>query len=131
MKTKELLLLALVFFAFLPLSGQSVGNPDGDQNRDRIIFGGSVHKPKLIDVEPEGWYYCDSRMLTIEFPTTGFVPYTLSISSELNTLDYYITSPLTSVYISPEVVEVDVQLATDGGDLYYASFEATSNTLSE
>ena len=33
--------------------------------------------------------------------------------------------------ISPDLVEVDVQLATDGGDLYYASFEATSNTSTE
>ena len=33
--------------------------------------------------------------------------------------------------ISPEVVEVDVQLATDGGDLYYGSFEASSNTSTE
>ena len=103
---------------------------DGRKTRDAVIFnGGRPHK--LIEVQPEGWYYHDTRMLTIEFPTAGFVPYTLSISSELNTLDYYVTTPLTSVYISPEVVEVDVQLATDGGDLYYGSFEATSNTLSE
>ena len=115
----------------LSVSAQSVADPDGNQNIDRIIFGGSCHKPKLAEDMPEGWYYHDTRMLTIEFPTTGFVPYTLSISSELNTLDYYVTTPLTSVYISPEVVEVDVQLATDGGDLYWGSFEATSSTLSE
>jgi len=42
-----------------------------------------------------------------------------------------VTTPLTSVYISPEVVEVDVQLATDGGDLYYGSFEATDYTSME
>ena len=103
---------------------------DGRKTRDAVIFnGGRPHR--LVEDMPEGWYYCDTRMLTIEFPTAGFVPYTLSISSELNTLDYYVTSPLTSVYISPEVVEVDVQLATDGGDLYYGSFEATSSTLSE
>ena len=41
------------------------------------------------------------------------------------------TTPYVSQYISPEVVEVDVQLATDGGDLYYGSFEATSSNLSE
>ena len=92
-------------------------------------MAGTGMKPKLAD--PDATYNELSRMLTIEFPTMGFVPYTLSISSELNTLDYYVTSPLTSVYISPEVVEVDVQLATDGGDLYYGSFEATSNTSTE
>ena len=128
MKTKELLLLALVFFAFLPLSGQSVGNPDGDQNRDRIIFGGSVHKPKLIDVEPEGWYYCDSRMLSIEFPASGFEPYTLTVETVLTTQEYYVTTPFVSQYISPDVVNVDLYLETDGGDLYWGSFEAISNS---
>ena len=103
---------------------------NGLKDAQVVIFSGG-HPHRLVEIQPEGWYYCDTRMLTIEFPSTGFVPYTLSISSELNTLDYYVTSPLTSVYISPEVVQVDVQLATDGGDLYYGSFEATSNTLSE
>jgi len=42
-----------------------------------------------------------------------------------------VTTPYVSQYISPEVVEVDVQLATDGGGLCWDSFEATSNTLSE
>ena len=114
----------------VPCSAIAEDNHNGVKAGDAVIFnGGRPHR--LVDEMPEGWYYCDTRMLTIEFPTAGFVPYTLSISSELNTLDYYITSPLTSVYISPEVVQVDVQLATDGGDLYYGSFEASSNTNSE
>ena len=125
--------ITLILFIVASLSFLSVHAQDsaqGDKSREIVIFsGGRPHK--LIEVQPEGWYYHDTRMLTIEFPTTGFVPYTLSISSELNTLDYYVTTPLTSVYISPEVVEVDVQLATDGGDLYYGSFEASSNTNSE
>ena len=124
--------LILFVFAMLAMGAWSQDIPNNPTTVERpVIFSGSGHKPKLVEDMPEGWYYCDTRMLTIEFPTTGFVPYTLSISSELNTLDYYVTSPLTSVYISPEVVEVDVQLATDGGDLYYGSFEATSSTLSE
>ena len=54
MKAKELLLLALALFTLLPVYGQSVGSPNGDPNRDRIIFGGSAHQPRLVDIEPEG-----------------------------------------------------------------------------
>ena len=125
MKTLKTTMLLLLVFAAL-----SFGNkPNGTKDERQIVLSGTGLRPHLID--PTATYYISTRMLTIEFPTAGFVPYTLSISSELNTLDYYVTTPLTSVYISPEVVEVDVQLATDGGDLYYGSFEATSNTLSE
>ena len=127
---KQLFRLSMFIFLLLAPILANADDTNGLKTRDAVIFnGGRPHR--LIEVQPEGWYYYDTRMLTIEFPTAGFVPYTLSISSELNTLDYYITSPLTSVYISPEVVEVDVQLATDGGDLYWGSFEATSNTSSE
>ncbi len=127
---KQLFRLSMFIFLLLAPILANADDTNGLKTRDAVIFnGGRPHR--LIEVQPEGWYYYDTRMLTIEFPSTGFVPYTLSISSELNTLDYYVTSPLTSVYISPEVVQVDVQLATDGGDLYYASFEATSNTSTE
>ncbi len=62
-----------------------------------VIFnGGRPHR--LVEDMPEGWYYHDTRMLTIEFPTTGFVPYTLSISSELNTLDYVVLFHITLVF---------------------------------
>ena len=91
-----------------------------------VIFNGTGHKPKLMDEMPEGLYRCDTRMLTIEFPATGFEPYTLSVESMYNTLDYYVTTPLTSVYISPDVVNVNLYLETDGGDLYWGSFEATA-----
>ena len=111
MKTLKTIMLLLLVFAAL-----SFGNkPNGTKDERQIVLSGTGLRPHLID--PTATYYISTRMLTIEFPTAGFVPYTLSISSELNTLD--------------EVVEVDVQLATDGGDLYYGSFEATSNTLSE
>ena len=59
---------------------------------------------------------------------TLFEPYTLSVSSPYATLDYEITSPTFSVYISPDVVEVDLQLETQSGDLYYGSLEATGDT---
>ena len=97
----------------------------GRKNADRIIFNGT-HTPKLIECDPEGWYYYETRMVTIEFPTTGFEPYTLSVESMYNTLDYYVTTPFMSFYISPDVVDVNLYLETDGGDLYWGSFEATS-----
>ena len=41
------------------------------------------------------------------------------------------TTPYVSQYISPDVVNVNLYLETDSGDLYWDSFEATSSTLSE
>ena len=85
MRVKIILLLASALFTLMPISGQSVAGPEGSQNRDRIIFGGSAHQPRLVDIQPEGWYYCETQVLTIEFPVAGFEPYTLSVSSMYNT----------------------------------------------
>ena len=131
MSTRRFFLSLTVLLVTLIINGQTIAGPNGEQNRDRILFGGTAHEPRLIDVQPEGWYYRDTRMLTVEFPATGFVPYTLSVSSDYATVDYFVTTPLTSVYISPDVVHVDLQLETDGGDIFYGSFEATSGTLSQ
>ena len=76
--------LILFVFAMLAMGAWSQDIPNNPTTVERpVIFSGSGHKPKLVEDMPEGWYYCDTRMLTIEFPTAGFVPYTLSISSEL------------------------------------------------
>ena len=123
---KALSVLALAIFTLLPTLGQSVNQPNGDPNRDRIIFGGSAHHPRLADAQPAGWYYRDSHVLTIEFPVADFEPYTLTVSSPYNSLDYYVTTPFISVNISPDVVEVDLLLETTSGDMYYGSFEATA-----
>lgn len=119
---KKLLLLLSLTYA-LTLNADDFVN--GDKNVDRIIFNG-MHIPRLIEVEPEGWYCYETRMLTIEFPTTGFEPYTLTVETMLTTQEYYVTTPFVSQYISPDVVNVNLYLETDGGDLYWGSFQATS-----
>ena len=96
-----------------------------------VIFNGTGHKPKLIDEMPEGLYRCDTRMLSIEFPSTDFEPYTLTVETLYTTLEYYVTTPLVNQYISPDAVNVNLYIETDAGDLYYGSFEATSNTSME
>ena len=115
----------------MPISGQSVAGPEGSQNRDRIIFGGSAHQPRLVDIQPEGWYYYETQVLTIEFPVAGFEPYTLSVSSMYNTLDFYVTTPFVSVPINDTNVTIELQLETASGDMYYGSFEASSNTSTD
>ena len=50
-----------------------------------VIFNGSGYPHRLIEVQPEGWYYSETQVLTIEFPVAGFEPYTLSVSSMYNT----------------------------------------------
>ncbi len=112
------MLLLLVFAA------SSFGNePNGKDDERQIVLSGTGIRPHLVD--PTAVYCISTRMVTIEFPATGFEPYTLSVESMYNTLDYYVTTPFTCVYISPDVVNVNLYLETDGGDLYWGSFEAT------
>jgi hypothetical protein len=52
----------------------------------------------------------------------------MAIESMLTTQEYYVTTPFVSQYISPDVVNVDLYLETESGDLYWSSFEATDYT---
>ena len=119
-----------IFFAlalWTAIAFASLGDQPNGKTKEIIIHHTTDHQsPHMIDVLPTSFYYETTRMLTIEFPTTGFEPYTLSVESMYNTLDYYVTTPFTSVYISPDVVDVNLYLETDGGDLYWGSFEATA-----
>ena len=125
---KKLLLL----FVSLTLS-LTVWCQDGTNNTTiderRIIFNGTGHEHRLVDEMPTGVFNVNTRMLTIEFPAAGFVSYTLSVSSDDATLNYTVTSPLYRVYVPTDVVEVDLQLVTDSGDIFYGSFEATGGTM--
>lgn len=94
---KKSLFTLVVCLMLVPCSAIAEDNHNGVKAGDAVIFnGGRPHR--LVEDMPEGWYYHDTRMLTIEFPTTGFVPYTLSISSELNTLDYVVLFHITLVF---------------------------------
>ena len=50
----------------------------------------------------------------------------MAIESMLTTQKYYVPLPFTSVYISPDVVNVDLYLESDSVNHYWGSFEATS-----
>ncbi|MBR1725470.1 MAG: hypothetical protein IJ724_02295 [Muribaculaceae bacterium] len=126
--TKIFKTAAIITALSLVFNMSAADDANGKKNADAVIFSGS-HVPKLIDVQPQGWYYHQTRMLTVEFPATGFEPYTLSVSSPYATLDYEVTSPTFSVYISPDVVEADLLLETVSGDIYYGSLEAIGGTV--
>ena len=126
---KKILKKSAIILA-LALSFTSSANDDvnGKKNGDVIIFSGKP-SPRLAEVQPQGWFNRDTRMLTIEFPAAGFVSYTLSVSSDDATLNYIVTSPLYRVYVPTYIVEVDLQLETDSGDIFYGSFDATGGTM--
>ena len=128
--TKIFKTAAIITALSLVFNMSAADDANGKKNADAVIFSGS-HVPKLIDVQPQGWYYHQTRMLTVEFPATGFEPYTLSVSSPYATLDYEVTSPTFSVYISPDVVEADLLLETVSGDIYYGSLEATGGSVAQ
>ena len=122
-----LILLVALFISFV-----SFAEMPNSKVKEVVIgnVSGLPH-PHMIDVLPTSYYYETNRMLTIEFPATGFEPYTLTVETVLTTQEYYVTTPFVSQYISPDVVNVNLYLETDGGDLYWGSFEATDYTSME
>ena len=125
---KKKIAIMCVLLLGICLSTNADNSPNGDKSAEIVVFsGGRPHR--LAEVQPQGWFYRDTGMLTIEFPATGFEPYTLSVSTANATVDYTVTSPLYRVYIPTDVVEVDLQLETDSGDIFYGSFDATGGTM--
>lgn len=117
--------LVLLLFAL----ASSVFGTDGILNEPeekQIVLAGTGLDPRLVDEMPIATYRTTNRMLSIEFPSADFEPYTLTVETVLTTQEYYVTTPFVSQYISPDVVNVNLYLETDGGDLYWGSFEATS-----
>ena len=122
-----LILLVALFISFVSFAEM----PNGKVKEVRIDHASGQPNPHMIDVLPTSYYYETNRMLTIEFPATGFEPYTLTVETVLTTQEYYVTTPFVSQYISPDVVNVNLYLETDGGNLYWGSFEATDYTSME
>lgn len=123
------ILLFLMLWSITSLA--SSDQPNG-KTKNIIIHHNTDHQsPHLVDVLPIALFYDASRALTIEFPANGFEPYTLTVETMLTTQEYYVTTPFVSQYISPDVVNVNLYLETDGGDLYWGSFEATDYTSME
>ena len=81
---KRILFILIAFIMLIPCTIVAEDGTNGLKDAQAVIFnGGRPHK--LIEVQPEGWYYYETQVLTIEFPVAGFEPYTLSVSSMYNT----------------------------------------------
>lgn len=117
-----------LLFAFCVMLMLPLGMAGGVRNEasvrvivNRPASGGHDHL-----AEPVAYYYPVSNVLTMEFAAEDFEPYILSVSSMLTTQDYYVTTPFVCVPIYVTGITVDLELETDGGDLYWGSFEATA-----
>jgi len=122
------LLIALCIMLMLPL-GMNSGILNEASIRVIVNHPASGGRDHLA--EPNVLYYPVSKVLTLEFPADAFEPYTLSVSSMYNTLDFYVTTPFVSVPINDTNITIELQLETASGDMYYGSFEASSNTSTE
>ena len=108
----------------LPLTMNADDDITGIKDGQVVIFsGGQPHR--LI----EGYYYSDTQVVTIEFQATDFEPYTLTVETVLTTQEYYVTTPFVYVPIYVTGITVNLELETDGGDLYWGSFEAVSGCM--
>ena len=127
---KRILFILIVSMMLIPCTVVAEDGINGLKDAQVVIFSGG-HPHRLVEIQPEGWYYYETQVLTIEFPVAGFEPYTLSVSSMYNTLDFYVTTPFVSVPINDTNVTIELQLETASGDMSYGSFEASSNTSTE
>ena len=83
---KRILFILIAFIMLIPCTIVAEDDTNGLKDAQAVIFkGGRPHK--LIDIQPEGWYYYETQVLTIEFPVAGFEPYTLSVSSNFGQYD--------------------------------------------
>lgn len=123
------LLIALCIMLMLPL-----GMNSGILNEAsiRVIVnhpatGGHNHL-----AEPNVLYYPVSKVLTLEFPADAFEPYTLTLATTLIEQDVFVNTPF--ILLNVEELDgyfVNINLETASGDMYYGSFEASSNTSTD
>lgn len=122
---KKILFILMASMMLIPLTAHADDDITGVKDGQVVIFsGGQPHK--LIDAR----YYCETQMLIIEFETTDFEPYTLSVSSMYATLDHYVTTPFVCLPIYVTDITIELELET-GGNIYWGSFVASSNTSME
>ena len=128
---KKSILVLVASLMLIPCNAIAEDDFNGVKAGDAVIFnGGQPHR--LIECEPEGWYCYETHMLTIEFPSVGFEPYTITLASTLVEMDYYVTTPFVSLNVAELVgYTVNINMETDGGDLYWGSFDATSGSSTE
>ena len=129
MRINNLIVLLVTLFMASASTGFAFDEIQSKPEEKLIILSGTGLNPRLV--EATATYHESTQVLTIEFPVAGFEPYTLSVSSMYNTLDFYVTTPFVSVPINDTNVTIELQLETASGDMYYGSFEATSNTSTE
>ncbi len=65
---KQLFRLSMFIFLLLAPILANADDTNGLKTRDAVIFNGGHRPHRLVEIQPEGWYYHDTRMLTIEFP---------------------------------------------------------------
>lgn len=127
---RKVLTIALIVLGAM----QAFSTPDqiNGKTREVIIRHATGHQnPHMVDVLPTALYYETSHVLTVEFPATDFEPYTLSVSSTLTTLDYYVTTPYVCVPIMLTGLTYDIQLETDAGDVYWGVLDLSEATSME
>ena len=131
LKLKRILTILLLIMWSI---SQVVAQDHTNGKTREIIIGHTTagQSPHIVDVLPTVLYFEVSHILTIEFPTTDFEPYTITLASTLVEMDYYVTTPFVSLNVAELVgYTVNINMETDGGDLYWGSFDATSGSSTE
>ncbi|MBQ7691584.1 MAG: hypothetical protein IJT30_10415 [Muribaculaceae bacterium] len=110
---KVLFLFLAVLFCF-QTQAQDIINGDDDEQQILITQTNAPKPHRLID-EPEVCYNTVMGSLVFYFDTSCYIEYTITLSSDYASLDYYVTTPVvtfpaymlgdvTDIYIDSDVV---------------------------
>ena len=128
-------------FAFLALIGAvtllpATANDLPDGNDDRALVDlSTVRHPNphmMLDDEPQAWYETTTGALVFYFDTTCYNQYTITLSSDYASLDYYVTTPVVTFPASmlAEVTEIYIDSDDCGayeGVLVVSDYMSTVN----
>ncbi len=123
-----------LLFAFCVMLMLPIGMAGGVRNEasvrvivNRPASGGHDHL-----AEPVAYYYPVSKVFTMEFAAEDFEPYTITLSTMLVEQELLVTTPFVQLNVAElEGYTINFDIETDGGDLYWGSFEATASGSTE
>lgn len=121
MKTKVLLMFFLLSHICLFADTDSVNN-----NNKRIIIANSNGRPNPHMIEPLVYFMPFSSTITVDFGDQPVGNYCVTISSPLVDVDYYATSPFTTIPIAVDGInDYNIIIETDDGDIFEGTLLAT------
>lgn len=118
------LFFLLLLMSLAIVSNASNASPNSNDKRAIIIGGFGGSRPHLS--EPTVTYTISTSTITVDFGDQPVGNYCVTISSPLVDIDYYATSPFTTIPIAVDGInDYNIIIETDDGDIFEGTLLAT------